>query len=201
MKCQQSTYSYVPLDKYKRQIRLLHLHSLVDGLLSNTHDPGYNARGANDIYCTFSVASLDDPPSYDALSYVWGDAKEVSEIILDGQSFLVTRNLQAALYQVRQTQQTRTLWVDALCINQDDVHERSDQVSQMQHIYSQASTVLVSLGTAWEGSDAVIDFIELIGSNTALHFNISLEPSTKSYGIDFKSKTLQDSLLKFFYLP
>jgi hypothetical protein len=53
----------------------------------------------------------------------------------------------------------RLLWVDAVCINQNDFGEKGSQVSQMGNIYRQANRVLIHLGEAHEGSDQVMDLI------------------------------------------
>lgn len=58
----------------------------------------------------------------------------------------------------------RTLWIDALCINQDDVDERTEQVQKMRRIYSLADQVLAWLGEAADGSDEAIPAIEDIAA-------------------------------------
>jgi hypothetical protein len=192
---QQSNNIYTPLAHDERQIRLLHLRHPQTSFLDEGYDAGGDTNNAFEIQCSFSVVSLDDDPYYDALSYVWGDASEICYIILDGTIIPVTANLHGALLQARHT--TTTLWVDALCINQADLSERSSQVSLMHRIYSGASTVLISLGEAWSGCDIVMDFIELHGSNQKLHFNTV--PGVND--LSFRSEAFQLSLLKFFYLP
>jgi hypothetical protein len=67
----------------------------------------------------------------------------------------IRKNLEAALRHLRLTQEARYLWVDAICINQDDMDERSRQVSIMSEIYSKASQVVVWLGEREEPSDRV----------------------------------------------
>lgn len=135
---------YTTLDHAKKDVRLLHLdHSQVN-FLDEGYEDGSEPDSASDIHCSFTRVSLDDDPQYDALSYVWGDASEVCHITLDGMTIPVTANLYEALCQVRHW--TVALWVDALCINQSDLSERSQQVSLMHRICTQASSVLVSLG-------------------------------------------------------
>jgi hypothetical protein len=51
------------------------------------------------------------------------------------------------------------LWVDAICINQNDIRERSEQVSIMGKIYQLANEVVVWLGSEKENSKIAIDFI------------------------------------------
>jgi len=67
----------------------------------------------------------------------------------------------------------------------------------MHQIYTQASTVLISLGQAYNGSNAVIDSIELHGTQSSLHF----DTVTEAHGVGFISEAFQVSLLNFFYLP
>ena len=100
------------------------------------------------ITCSLKTMSLSDStrPQYEALSYVWGDPAKRNQIILDGQPASITQNLWTALKYIRKSDASRTLWIDAVCINQDDVNERTEQVKQMAQIYSEASTVLIWLG-------------------------------------------------------
>ncbi|KAF6810077.1 HET domain-containing protein, partial [Colletotrichum musicola] len=89
------------------------------------------------------------PPAYnyEALSYVWGKSTEGHKINLDGQKVVpVTDNLHAALRRLRRLDEPRTLWVDSLCINQDNIAERNRQVQMMGRIYKSAASVVVWLG-------------------------------------------------------
>lgn len=88
------------------------------------------------IHCKLSNRPLygrDD--TYEAVSYVWGAQELVAEILLDGEPHLITRNLEMALRYLRLPTAQRTLWVDAICINQNDPVERSQQVRLMREIY------------------------------------------------------------------
>jgi hypothetical protein len=58
----------------------------------------------------------------------------------------ITANLESALRHLRLSDQQRTLWVDALCINQSDITERGSQVQLMADIYTAVSRVLIWLG-------------------------------------------------------
>jgi hypothetical protein len=90
-----------------------------------------------------------------ALSYVWGDVEPAQIIYLDGLPRTVTRNLAAALRHLRDPYEFLWIWVDALCINQADLAERAQQVSQMGDIYRQAERVLVWLGPEADNSHLV----------------------------------------------
>jgi hypothetical protein len=69
-------------------------------------------------------------------------------ILLEVQSILITRNLHAALNDLRYKDRERILWADALCINQSDLVERTHQVSLMSSVYGRAALVIVWLGEA-----------------------------------------------------
>lgn len=75
-----------------------------------------------------------------------GDKSNPATIQCDTGMIAITHNLFAALVQLRKKQESRILWVDALCINQDDDIERNHQVRQMKNIYETASQTLVWLG-------------------------------------------------------
>lgn len=78
-----------------------------------------------EISCTLENLCLDDVPDYEALSYVWGNHEDLVPITFEGQIKMVTRNLRSALIGIRRVYSDRIVWVDALCINQDDLSERS----------------------------------------------------------------------------
>lgn len=84
--------------------------------------------------------------AYDALSYVWGDQSIRTTISLDGRPFEITSNLHWALRRTRDRHEARVVWADAICINQQDLQERSHQVAMMGTIFSSARRVLVCMG-------------------------------------------------------
>ncbi|KAI8944090.1 HET-domain-containing protein [Xylaria longipes] len=88
---------------------------------------------SSNIHCRLLVSSLDYTPDFEALSYVWGDTNDKLAISMDGQAHNVTRNLHSALDFLRYPDRVRTLWVDALCINQDDTNERNHQLGKVNH--------------------------------------------------------------------
>lgn len=121
---------YQPLDPAHSEIRLL-------TLLPDTWDG--NVRGS------LHIASLDDSPKFEALSYVWGDLNITRRITVDHEPTQVTVNLEACLRRLRHVDEPRMLWVDALCINQRDVLEKNTQLSLMHRVYASASSVVVWL--------------------------------------------------------
>lgn len=143
-------YQYQPLDPRNNEIRLLTIYPY-----ENKVNGKYPA-----IQCSLSVASLDHPPIYRALSYTWGDLLSLKPLYIDGCRTHVTRSLYYALWQLQSRTRTIVIWADALCINQKDDSERSEQVGKMRLVYKKAEGVIVWLG---KGEESV---------NTSLAFNL-----------------------------
>lgn len=98
------------------------------------------------IECGIFAAELDSGPSYEALSYTWGDVHNTTPIAIDGRRLHVTANLACALRYMRRPDAKRSLWIDAICINQQDVREKERQVRAIATIFKQSTQVLVWLG-------------------------------------------------------
>lgn len=73
--------------------------------------------GGSDDYpqCHLKRVCLDDPPPYEALSYVWGDPRENDQIHCGNGTLSVTINLHSALRHLRVEETERVIWVDAIC--------------------------------------------------------------------------------------
>ena len=104
--------------------------------------------------------------SYEALSYVWGDPKLPEAVLINGREFLVTRNLASALRRLRLPDRARELWIDAICINQEDSAEKTVQVRRMGAIFENASRVIVDIGEESDSCSAAIDLLKRIGNLT-----------------------------------
>ncbi|KAI9860802.1 MAG: hypothetical protein M1813_005725 [Trichoglossum hirsutum] len=102
---------------------------------------------------------LQGPPKYEALSYVWGDQVPPAFILCHGKELQIAQNLEAALYRFRSEDEPRLLWIDRICINQDDIVERAQQVKIMGNIYRGASCVLVWLGKEDEYTETAYSFL------------------------------------------
>ncbi|KAH8719455.1 heterokaryon incompatibility protein-domain-containing protein [Phaeosphaeriaceae sp. PMI808] len=98
------------------------------------------------LTCELREVSLDPRPLYEAISYVWGSPDIVEPIICDGHTTYITISLAQALRQIRSQNESRVVWADSLCINQDDVSERSEQVQRMGDIFERAERVIIWLG-------------------------------------------------------
>lgn len=99
-----------------------------------------------DISCKLVTVSLDNLPDYEALSYTWGDPTVKVPIRVNENVLQVTPNLNNALRHLRRRNEKRVLWVDAICINQDDLGEKSYQIPFMGEIYSRTTNCLAWLG-------------------------------------------------------
>ncbi|ROW13867.1 hypothetical protein VPNG_03510 [Cytospora leucostoma] len=123
------------------------------------------ATGAADdpLVCSLRQHNLNDEPSFEAISYVWGSSQKTCTIICDGRPLAITKNLQTVLLQTRLLKQQRTLWADAICINQDDHREKGRQVAMMGRIYSEASRVLICLGPDESGhAEDIADLVSKV---------------------------------------
>lgn len=133
-------YRYQSL-KHNDSIRVLVLH------------PSLDVSAA--IICTLQHARLSDTSlEYEALSYTWGDAEDEDVIFLHGgrRQMHVRRNCFNALRHLRGEREARHLWIDAICIDQENIRERTSQVRMMDRIYDSAWRVVVHLGEETEGT-------------------------------------------------
>ncbi len=108
------------------------------------------------IVCDISCNPINDPKPYTALSYVWGSDDRTHTAEIAGKLFKITQSLDEALRHIRDRNRAVTLWIDQVCINQDNNAEKSAQVNLMRNIYTFAAQVLVWLGQAADDSDAVM---------------------------------------------
>ncbi|KAN0071429.1 Heterokaryon incompatibility protein (HET) domain containing protein [Elaphomyces granulatus] len=166
MNAARQTYKYSPLPSFDSSIRLLRIRS-------GTDEP---------IRCSLEIVHLKDRPLYDCLSYTWGDplyhdlsapedrrpvtGQRTIPIYCDGLAVLVTKNLHDVLRELvrdkrssRQVHQQDRIWIDAVCINQEDTLEKDHQVNIMGQIYSKAQTVIVWLGIYTRYTDTAIDVL------------------------------------------
>ncbi|ATZ52236.1 hypothetical protein BCIN_08g00080 [Botrytis cinerea B05.10] len=144
--------SHIYTTIFRDEVRLLKLLPNVSGV--------DNAA----IKCDTYVVSLSTRPQYEALSYVWGgQGTEKDTIWIAGTKFEVTKNLHNALCNLRLRNSVRTLWIDQICINQDDPDEKSWQVQMMLDIYRLSLRCL-----AWMGE--IRDDIELTDAKAGLEF-------------------------------
>lgn len=129
---------YGKLDKDRHDIRVLYLQ----------HERVSRARGLDCLLRVLPRHDLDNSRGYQVLSYVWGSERETKEIILNGFAVKICSNLFEALCQIWTRDPLLAIWADAICINQDDLEEKADQVQIMSSIYAHGQAVMVWLGEA-----------------------------------------------------
>lgn len=95
---------------------------------------------------------------YYALSYAWGPPVFTHKIYSEEGSIQVTKNLWEALRHYREADRIKTLWVDAVCINQANVLERSQQIFLMR----ESKRVLIWLGLESPSVLPAFEFIKRI---------------------------------------
>jgi hypothetical protein len=101
------------------------------------------------LECSLATYSQDTAnDKYEALSYVWGSTKESNllPIIVNDQTFHITSNLESALRHLRYKSHTRTLWVDAICLDQNCSDEKAHVIPKMHQMYGSAERVMAWIG-------------------------------------------------------
>jgi hypothetical protein len=144
------------------------------------------------ISCRLGVISLDSFSDYRPISYVWGDPSATKIILVDDTPFKVRINLWNYLAQARSEEYTGVLWaeplwiwVDAICINQDDLDERSKQVAIMGQIYSKAYGVCAWLGVGTEKSS------ETMQELTEIDWEAHYEKAKSGQGFNLADEQLE----------
>ncbi|KAI1421313.1 heterokaryon incompatibility protein-domain-containing protein [Xylaria sp. FL1777] len=117
---------------------------------------------SSSVECELFHAPLNGPPSYVGISYAWGDLDDTVWIRLNGCAFKITLSLYNALKTLHKRLGSAVLWADAICINQRDRTEQSQQVKLMPKIYSGAREVAIWLGTESDDSEQALDLLKTI---------------------------------------
>ncbi|EPE28385.1 hypothetical protein GLAREA_09505 [Glarea lozoyensis ATCC 20868] len=135
---------YSRLDTSRREVRLLVL------------EPG---ASEGNVKCKLITRSLDDNPTYEALSYTWGETQFNQSILLNGHPTTISGNLESFLWTISHEREEKVIWVDQICINQSDIVERGQQVQLMRDIYEKAEGLLIWLGLPDDDSDMALELI------------------------------------------
>ncbi|EXA46662.1 hypothetical protein FOVG_04007 [Fusarium oxysporum f. sp. pisi HDV247] len=147
----QPAFKHQPLADPANQIRLLEVISLPDMPME----------------LSLSVHEITKDSDYYAISYTWGDSCFTKEIIINGRPMMVTENCHYALTQVRDRYPSLHgtsifIWIDSICINQNDNDEKSDQVAMMGNIYTRASKVLACIGPHQDNSHMIRNMLDSV---------------------------------------
>ncbi|KAL6855643.1 heterokaryon incompatibility protein domain-containing protein [Trichoderma novae-zelandiae] len=122
-----------------RSIRIIKLHGA--------------ASLSDDIRFDLITTSLDEPLPYEAISYTWSGQALDRPVYANGQEYRITKNAEDVMRRLRPSkpEDSRNLWIDAICINQKDDAEKSVQVQLMFDVYANAERVNIWLG---QGTDS-----------------------------------------------
>ncbi|CAG8953863.1 hypothetical protein HYFRA_00006756 [Hymenoscyphus fraxineus] len=155
-------YQYQPLNEREHEIRLVNIL------------PG--SRGSEMVvelqHC--NLIPCGSNPQFEALSYTWGSPENGVEIKIGRighDALTVTQNLGVALQYLRYLDKPRTLWIDAICVNQKDLLERSQQVMRMPDLYTQADRVVVWLGPEGIDTQLALHTLEDLSFKVAVDWN------------------------------
>lgn len=133
-----ATFEYVPLGSPREEIRLLELFPVRPGEPQN-------------VYCKIRHVRLDSNYPYAAVSYTWGPSTEPTFINIGGRPFEVPHSAYEALKGLRSPgggdpgQGNKTVWIDAVCIDQQNMSEKEQQILAMKEVYERAHHVYVWL--------------------------------------------------------
>lgn len=185
-----TTYAYEPLDYGKAQTRMIHLYPALDysdpiriSLKNVTlprsclNAPLTSDPGANDL---ISEGPDVETPEFIALSYVWGSPDDPQEVLVESApdgacSISITRNLDTALRHIRMKPKHETIWIDAICIDQGNIKERSHQVAFMDSIYTVAKGTLIWLGPEENDSEKALLILSFLRKRVKENGNGSIE--------------------------
>jgi hypothetical protein len=134
------------LEQASQNRRLYSKSISVDSIRILTLYPGI---WADPIKCELRHAPLHNPGPYQALSYTWNNSNDDNQfpsITCNELPTLVSFNLYLGLQQLRDKWNPVRLWVDAICINQNDTDERTCHVGMMREIYERSTEVIIWLG-------------------------------------------------------
>ncbi|KAI0592860.1 heterokaryon incompatibility protein-domain-containing protein [Biscogniauxia sp. FL1348] len=152
--------------------RLIYVNSELD--TSSWSIPGFSSRRD-----PRREEKYDDVPPFEALSYTWGSPKSLKAIFIKSPGkplakLRVTKNLAVALSHLRDSENSRALWIDAICINQKDLAERNAQVPRMRLIYQLAARVVVWLGPGSSQSDLALQTLQHFGEQVEISRALSV---------------------------
>ena len=139
--------TYKSLDEQRKEIRLVKLQQH-NGMIHLTFE-------------TYSLLKPSEVVPYDALSYYWGPPTDLKIVMLEETPVQIRSSLFSFLRVLLAHGQSRPIWLDVLCINQDDVTERNWQVSIMGDIYNHAALVRSWLGVAEPDADYALTYARI----------------------------------------
>ncbi|TVY81290.1 Heterokaryon incompatibility protein 6 OR allele [Lachnellula suecica] len=186
------------------------IHSKTEIRILEIHPPDPNDPEA--LHGELVTARLADKPSFEAISYAWGEPIFSSTLEFPTGQYAITATLAAALRRFRLPDRKRRLWADAVCIDQCNNEEKGHQVKLMADVYRGAAHVLVWLGEGSEKTDEAIDFLSerardswRYGVNASCPWEVVIRDTQRGSPVWNalaallpKLEAILDSLLKFY---
>jgi hypothetical protein len=130
----------------------------------------YASKGGDDapIICDLSITDLSQRPQFAALSYVWGRRNPTPETVsCMGCELPVTDSCYLFLLRLRKKLRSNfTIWIDRVCINQQDLVEKAQQLSLMGEVYTRATVVYIWLGEGSNATNRAMDYMRHTGLRT-----------------------------------
>ncbi|KAI0171007.1 heterokaryon incompatibility protein-domain-containing protein [Pestalotiopsis sp. NC0098] len=125
-----------------------------------------------------SIHSVANLPRYHAISYTWGDCEDPVTVLVNDQPMSVTKNCHYALVQiqphysrpyheneVRDFSERIYIWIDSICIDQNNTVEKGPQVAMMGHTFATASKVLACVGPHQDHSEELAVLLHSVREN------------------------------------
>jgi hypothetical protein len=167
---QSSTYKSALTDRFTDSPKQFDLHHDQPFSRCPLQDPATHTRhlyllprkcnvhvgGRTIVRCELLSHAFGHTPPYLGLSYTWGDPTLRLLIAIGDKILSVTETLAIALEHLQEEEVTLVLWVDAVCIDQENQEEKNIQVQRMGEIFSSAALVIAWLGVPADGSDLVL---------------------------------------------
>ncbi|EME81178.1 uncharacterized protein MYCFIDRAFT_140675, partial [Pseudocercospora fijiensis CIRAD86] len=150
-------FTHTPLPHAAKYIRLLRARS--------RHD-------ADVLVFELAEHPIDDLPPYTAISYAWGPDSERHKIVINEKYFDVRSNAREALQQTCRDDLEWYIWMDSICINQEDLEEKSAQVEMMADIYRAASLVYACIGPAEDDIEMLLEACSALDEARSYSFAI-----------------------------
>lgn len=153
----QATYEYESIKPWQIRLLLVHPGPPSADLVANLH-VAYFVDSLTEGGEGAVLKQTEEKVQYHALSYCWGSPDLTHALQVDGRRCSITSNLFVALRHLRCADAPAYFWIDALCIDQKNLEERSKQVQNMLLVYQNATAVRVWLGEATRASGLVFDY-------------------------------------------
>ncbi|KAI1073928.1 HET-domain-containing protein [Whalleya microplaca] len=154
---------YHNLNRQRKEIRLLQLY------------PAQDPKQARIPTCRLIQGCALGTSRYTALSYAWGNPERNRIIVVDDLPIRIPQNLFDALIGLRpRNEPPIMIWIDFLCIDQENDEEKSWQVGLMKDIYSRAEEVLAWLGPGDAETERTIKYLDIFGKKAeACEFHVN----------------------------